>query len=127
MNQPSCQDPAASQTVTQDLVSVTFDWEPVIRDGCAHFHLGLERNATRSIVDFELNLARCTEAELLRLNQFLVRRHLNATTKEEMAASIYWLVDCSLRQAEPTLTAAERDARLRALLLCEGGPAVTRR
>jgi hypothetical protein len=127
MNQPTSYNPSSPETVTEDPINVTFDWEPTIKDGCARFRLRLERTGRRSIINFELNLARCTENELVRLNQFLVRQHLDATTHEEMAASIYWLVDCSLRQAEPTLNAGARRAKLRAFLLCEESPAVTLR
>jgi hypothetical protein len=49
MNQPTCNNPAAPQTVTLDPVSIVFDWEPTIKHGCAHFQLRLERKANRSI------------------------------------------------------------------------------
>jgi hypothetical protein len=106
----------------EDQVAVTFDWQPVVTDGRARFHLTLQRKDRRSNVTFAINLNRLTESELERLHHFLVRRHLNATTHEEMATALCWLIDCSLRQTEPALNATERDVRLRRLLLCREAP-----
>jgi hypothetical protein len=98
-------------------VAVTFDWQPVVTDGRARFHLSLARGSERSELTFEIHLDVLTEPELERLHLFLVRRQLGMTTHQEMAAAICWLIDCSLRQSEPLLGLAERTSRLRVLLL----------
>jgi hypothetical protein len=109
-------------TLPAHIVAVTFDWQPVITDGRARFGLTLQRGDRRSNVTFEINLNKLALGELERLHHFLVRRHLNATTHEEMATALCRLIDCSFRQTEPALNAAERGVRLRRLLLCREAP-----
>ena len=93
----------SNQAEAEDQVAVTFDWQPVITDGRARFLLTLQHGGERSEVTFEINLDQLTEPELERLHLFLVRRHLSATTHDEMAAAICWLVDLSVRQTEPAI------------------------
>jgi hypothetical protein len=101
-----------------DHVGIQFDWRPAI-DGRVAFITQIRRAEQRSAIDFEVDLRRLAPIELQRLERFLSRRHAGLTSASEVAATLSWLLDCSLQQGQPTLAVHERQATVRALLLAD--------
>jgi hypothetical protein len=58
-----------------------------------------------------------SRSHLKRLESFLAARHAGLTSATEVAATLSWLLDRSIQQAEPSLALHEREAMVRALLL----------
>jgi hypothetical protein len=104
---------------TLNQVELQFDWEIPTAAGRATFKVGLERADQSSTVGFEVNLLKLSRAQLRRLESFLAARHAGLTSAAEVAATASWLLDISLAQGQPKLSATERQILVRQLLLAD--------
>ena len=100
-----------------DRVRLQLDWAPATQAGRATFSLRIERGEQQSLIEFEVDLAKLGATELERLRQFLESRHAGLTGSAEVIATSSWLLDCSLRQTQPSLKGHQRQAMVRELLL----------
>jgi hypothetical protein len=100
-----------------DKVEVHFDWRSTVENGRILFQADLVRGDKYSAIRFEIDLLRLNQPELTQLYLFLERRHSGVTTHYEMARILYWLVDCSIVQAQTGWNKSLRDSKIRELLL----------
>lgn len=109
---------AIPQTGQDDkAVRLTFDWAPLVVDGRITLKTSVRRGAQSSSLDFEVDLLQMSPDELEQLRDFLSRRHAGQMPAAEVAKTIAWLVDCSLRQAQPQLSPEQREVQVRERLL----------
>jgi hypothetical protein len=81
-----------------DKLELFFDWLPAVVSGHVTFRTAIVRGATRSSVEFTVDLARLDSDELERLHGVLSRRHAGLDSGPEIAASVAWLLGLSLQQ-----------------------------
>lgn len=98
-------------------VGVQFDWDTPTKIGGIVFRARLERAGQISTNTFEIDLLKLKHAELEQLHLFLGRRHAGLTTHYEMSWHLAWLLEISIQQTEPQLSPAERQRKVRQLLL----------
>ena len=100
-----------------DRVRLQLDWAPPTQAGRPTFRVRIERRERSSSIEFEVDLLKLEPSELERLQEFLESRHSNRTPASEIAATTAWLLECSLRQTQPSLKRHQRQALVRELLL----------
>lgn len=100
-----------------DEAQVHFDWHPVPQNGSIVFQTRITRGSRTSAVDFEVDLSELLQSELQQLSYFLARRYAGLTTGYEVVRAIAWLLDISIAQVHPGLSKADRDIKVRELLL----------
>ncbi len=98
-------------------MTIHFDWIGGVKDGRVTFQVQIDRSGRSSRIDLEIDLFTLSANELERLHIFLVRQQAGITSSTEVVAVASWLVDCSLKQAEPGSGLAERQTLVRTLLL----------
>jgi galactitol-specific phosphotransferase system IIC component len=106
---------------TVDEVDIYFDWHPSVENGRLLFQTRIIRGTLASRVDFEIDLGKLREVELKQLSDFLSRRHTGLTSGYEVTRTVVWLLDLSLGQQQPGLSKADRDSKVRELLLAKEG------
>ena len=113
-NSPEAKSPATAD----NQIGIDFDWTaPPQANGRVSFQVRIRRGRQQSYVEFELDLAGLSAGELQRLGAFIIRRQLQLTTGYEMGRTLTWLLNCSLRQQQPELSAEIRAEKVRELLL----------
>lgn len=103
-------------------VELFFDWLPAVVSGYVTFRTAIVRGATRSSVEFTVDLARLDSDELERLHGVLSRRHAGLDSGPEIAASVAWLLGLSLQQTSCLDLHARRLAVRQMLLVSQTIP-----
>jgi hypothetical protein len=96
---------------------IQFDWDALITDGCMAFHLSVSRRDQCSLIDFSINLNKLAPTARERLDNFIARRQAGLRDDYDLALHLSWLLETWLIQAAPALSRAERQRRVRELLL----------
>jgi hypothetical protein len=103
-----------------DQVEINFDWIPAVQDKRVTFQVRLRRGDQKSAIDFEIDLAILNTEQLERLRDFLAARQAGMTPATRVVSALSWLLDVSFTQAEPQLEPADRQNKVRELLLVSG-------
>jgi hypothetical protein len=99
-------------------VSIELDWEiPACAADPIIFLANISRSNRKSSIRFGIDLKRLQTVQLEKLRAFLTHCHAGTLGHYNLVLNLAWLLQISLTQTAPQLSPAERQLKVRQLLL----------